>query len=947
MLSSEALESSVRGIRLSYFNKFIDECGGKSQLIDRTTAEVCDIYVKSFTEGSRLSLCEQLSLSGHDFVGTATWFVSHAWQYKFLDVVESIYIFFKKEKFKEKYEDIIVWFDLFSLCQHMNDRCAIPFEFLESTFTQSIKAIGNVLMIMLPWDDPITITRAWCVFEIFACQATESKFEVSMTVAEASRFVAMLTESRDCFYKMLSRVNSQKSEASKPEDRARIFSSIEKLIKGGFTELDSVVLRILEDWMIAALNECIAIESTDPSRVLDLKLSLAGLYERQGKYGLSQQTYERLIGCFQAEDREDSRLLECMDSLGELHLKLGQYDRALELLLTNYERRKSLNGEDDVATIHSGTILAEVYKMKGTYDLSEQLLTKSIDFWKEKSDNTALLASKENLGELYHIIGRYDEAEQLYSDVLSSRTAAQDGSSHPLTLVTANNLASLHKKRAEYTKSINLFSETLETSKRLRGVNHPDTLITMDNLAGAYFKRGTAADILQAETLYRDAYERSMTYLGGKDKRFALIGCNLAGFLSSSSDHASAKRIYEECIETATAVFGGVNPETNKIRGEYANFLSNTGDRAQAEVLLDDCYTQYTASLLFGEDHPDVLSITKYQGALYKAAGRYDLAKVTYQKRYDVSRIKYGDTSKEAVLAANDLGTIYRKLGMTQEVTETFTWIADVYDKVFSDDDLDKWCLLKNCGVYLTDASILTRCYEASVSKLGAHDPATIDLAKQLAGMYRRERRYDLAEPYLSAVYAAAVHVYGADHPTTLDSCYRLGKNLYNQRSFDMAHTHFQTCLSAIKTAPSSVPLDLEGELVDVLANSECYDDAEYLYTRLLNYATDTDVKIGLMQALASLSFSRGDIETGASRCNAALQLSIAVYGPDSLPAIRCEYYKAKMFITVEYDIPACKASISRCLELLALLNFSQSDVEVDELHAYGQRLLGRIAQTH
>jgi hypothetical protein len=36
-----------------------------------------------------------------------------------------------------------------------------PFEWWCTTFRESIKAIGSVLLVMTPWDNPIPLTRVW------------------------------------------------------------------------------------------------------------------------------------------------------------------------------------------------------------------------------------------------------------------------------------------------------------------------------------------------------------------------------------------------------------------------------------------------------------------------------------------------------------------------------------------------------------------------------------------------------------------------------------------------------------------------------------------------------------------------------------------------------------------------------------------------------------------
>ncbi len=66
------------GVRLSAILAFFELCGGRSALVDLTTTEVCENFVKPMTECWKVSFCEKLRLENHDAVGTATAFISHA-----------------------------------------------------------------------------------------------------------------------------------------------------------------------------------------------------------------------------------------------------------------------------------------------------------------------------------------------------------------------------------------------------------------------------------------------------------------------------------------------------------------------------------------------------------------------------------------------------------------------------------------------------------------------------------------------------------------------------------------------------------------------------------------------------------------------------------------------------------------------------------------------------
>jgi hypothetical protein len=136
------------------------------------------------------------SRSGH--VGTAKCFISHAWKHRFLDVVESILDYFSGGHNASC--DSFVWFDLFSNCQHVT--CAKPFEWWVGKFSNAIKTMGSVLIILSPWNNPVPLTRAWCVFELYACESSGSSFDIATTRSERQHFLDDLNADPIAFYNM-------------------------------------------------------------------------------------------------------------------------------------------------------------------------------------------------------------------------------------------------------------------------------------------------------------------------------------------------------------------------------------------------------------------------------------------------------------------------------------------------------------------------------------------------------------------------------------------------------------------------------------------------------------------------------------------------------------------------------------------------------------------------
>ena len=142
---------------------------------------------------------------------------------------------------------------------------------------------------MSPWNDPIPLTRGWCLFELYCTATTDSKFEIAMSNEHRRFFFDDMKSSVDKeISRMLATINVVKSECFKEEDRGRFFDVVEKPV--GFNGINSMVSEKLRDWVIRITLRQTSIVR-DPKEELDLKFVLANLYDNQGKYDLAEPIY--------------------------------------------------------------------------------------------------------------------------------------------------------------------------------------------------------------------------------------------------------------------------------------------------------------------------------------------------------------------------------------------------------------------------------------------------------------------------------------------------------------------------------------------------------------------------------------------------------------------------------------------------------------------------------
>ena len=406
-LSNEPLPFPKDGVRLSFVNQFIAECGGRDALEGLTTTEMSDNFVKPATFSNQSSYCDMLTSQRHDTVGIATVFISHAWQYHFLDVVDALNYHFRDEP------DIIIWFDLFSNNQHK--AAELDFHWWSNTFKSAIQMFGRTVMVLAPWDNPIPLTRGWCLFELYCTAASQNcKFEIAMSQTHEDQFLEdMENYGTRAIDKMLATINAETSKCGKPEDRDRIFDVVRKTV--GFAGINAMVFEQLRNWVIVVT--CGAIEQEmDTIKLLGLKSTLGRLYEGQGKYDMALPLY---VECL-AKNKEvlgdrHPDTLQSMRDLSILYSEQGKNDLALPLFATCLEKNKELLGDRHPETLMSMHNLAALYGSEGKYDLALPLFVECLEKNKEVlgDRHPDTLASMNNLADLYSEQGKYDLAEPL------------------------------------------------------------------------------------------------------------------------------------------------------------------------------------------------------------------------------------------------------------------------------------------------------------------------------------------------------------------------------------------------------------------------------------------------------------------------------------------------------------------------------------------------------
>lgn len=343
------------GVSWSFVQTFVASLP-KDAINTKTTTDLCNEYVIPRTKAAESAYIElpEFQSESKMYFGRATVFVSHAWKYMFCDPLSVM------EEYEAQHPGTFFWFDLF--INNQNCAASLPREWWSTTFKDSIRLIGAVVVVMAPWDTPVPVTRAWCLWEIM-CALTQDGvlFIARFPPAQRLAFRSAVRDDWERVAAALPRVDVERAEAFKASDREFILATVAGTI--GFAAVNERVRGIMQTWMIAAVEDAIG----DMRRAAShdkLHLDVSG----------SDPFYDHAYNVFRAWGdrdraqrlRDPIRALESEnrflhDTRGDAEQAVsrtacdlsrqGEHERAISLLRALAVHREACEGMDSVHTL--------------------------------------------------------------------------------------------------------------------------------------------------------------------------------------------------------------------------------------------------------------------------------------------------------------------------------------------------------------------------------------------------------------------------------------------------------------------------------------------------------------------------------------------------------------------------------------------------------------------
>jgi len=504
-----------------------------------TTADVCTNFVKPETKEKQVAyynLCpDETDEKGNKVIGKANYFCSHAWKYKFVNVVNALEIFCENEGLVP--EETYIWFDLFINNQHMAPN--LSYKWWCENFKEAIRSFGKVVLVIEPWTDPTPIKRAWCLWEIFCTIDTGSEFHVAMCEEQHKDFKLRLVSDFENIRTSLSKIDARRADAWDKSDRDKIFAAIENAV--GFAKLNERVISKMREWLLKAGEAHLKQTSKDfgDEHLLTLKTynCLGKLYRDMNQYSKAEQLFSSAFQGFLCTVGEDDALThEVMNNYAFSLQKQLKYDEAIKMHKRVLESREKKFGKLHKDTTQSMSNLATAFRNIGKLQRAKVMFKEAV----ESRDNIEKMGP-EHPATLYTVsqyamtlseLQDFDEAKVQHQRAIHGLNKffgklVPDGRKHPLTLLAIHNMGLHLMLMEQYTEAMELLLEAYHGRVEKLGEDAKPTLETkglLDQVMTALKEAGIDLPVtdltpkqvdlyLKEKKLRRQLWQKASSYL--------------------------------------------------------------------------------------------------------------------------------------------------------------------------------------------------------------------------------------------------------------------------------------------------------------------------------------------------------------------------------------------------------------------------------------------------
>lgn len=603
-------------------------------------------------------------LSGEDCVGPASFMLSYGWEYTIGDIVETLVSYCESENLNPK--RTYFWICCLCINQHRvyeNKMNGIVVDFLPS-FNYCVKSIGHVLAMMSPWDEPVYLTRVWCIFEFFVAHENGCNVSIVMPSREKEKMIEAVGDVGKLF-EALARTKIEDSNATEESDKIKIMKKVEETI--GAKRLNQEVNERLREWIVDVLMECMT-KSSEKLRETKYKDSLkdkvledyAALCDKVATIIYENGDGENALKILndalnirlkhQGTDHEDT--ISTRNNIAILLSDEGTLDRALSELVSTkkVEKRGSILIDNCALSINIGSILSDMGDFDGALaeykNAEEDVQRNSIT---EAHLRMNIGIAMEEKGKSNSALTEYKKALEFYENIYKS--------DHPSTASAHNNIGNIYSIQGKFDEAKESLFKAKDIRLKVIGKDHQDTATTFNNIGHVLLQQGMMEE---AVIYFEDALSITIDQVG--DDHFSTAdnynGLGLVYLKMQSFEKASS--FFLKALHTYKKVFGEYHPSFATVLFNIGCMLEKQGHFKHALLAFRKVETIRTSKL--GRNHYQTIDTYNKNGSLSSKLGDLDFAQIEYQKIL-AAQSEVGEINLLTATTYKNIAKIYCKKG--------------------------------------------------------------------------------------------------------------------------------------------------------------------------------------------------------------------------------------------------------------------------------------------
>lgn len=252
------------------------------------------------------------------------------------------------------------------------------------------------------------------------------------------------------------------------------------------------------------------------------------------------------------------------------------------------------------------------------------------------------------------------------------------------------------------------------------------------------------------------------------------------------------ERDREDIFKAVGSLPGGIQGFNNKVVGLLRNWFASSVRNKIAPFI--NC----------GKNTPidkDQLDDIDYAATLLFEQGKYDEARVLYEKSFEYRECIFGLYHKETLSSLSRLADVIMKQGNFSDAITLHEKALAARERILGANHVDTLSNLNSLGrLYHTagniEHSIILSIYERSIQSceiiVGPNHPMTLSVVQNIALLFQSEGKFNEASKMFRRVLEDRERVLGFEHPDTLTTVHYMGKFFQEQNNMGEAKVLYE-----------------------------------------------------------------------------------------------------------------------------------------------------------